>query len=163
MSADFTILSLDLGSNFGWAIGKNGVITASGEVPLTRSQDSHPGMRWMRFQEFLYKHRDVNEIIFENVKGSRSHVASMVYGKLKGDVETFVLANGIRLSCLTPGEIKSDFTGNGNAKKEIMCEVAMNLGWKHGMRGTRDFNDECDAIALMWVIYSRRGITPRFI
>lgn len=158
--SDFTILSLDLGSNFGWAKATNGVITSSGEVCITRVQDTHPGQRWLRFQEWLYQHKDVNEILYEEVRNFRSGAASMCYGALRSQVQIFCIANGIRLSALRPGEIKADFTGNGNAKKEIMCEVAINLGWKHGVRGTRDFNDECDAIALMWVVYSRRGIQP---
>lgn len=162
MSGDFTILSLDLGSSFGWAIGKNGVIESSGEVALS-ARDSHPGTRWMRFQEWLYNHREVDEVLYEEVQGFRSNDASMCYGALRALLQVFCLANGIRLSALTPGQIKMDFTGNGNAKKEVMCEVAMNLGWKNGVRGTREFNNECDAIALMWVVYVRRGIQPSFL
>lgn len=163
MSGDFTILSLDLGSTFGWAIGKGaGSIASSGEVSLS-SPDCHPGTRWMRFQEWLYKHKGVNEILYEEVQNFRSGDASMCYGALRAMVQVFALANGIRLSALTPGQIKMDFTGNGNAKKEVMCEVALNLGWKNGVRGTRDFNNECDAIALLWVVYTRRGIEPSFL
>lgn len=158
---DFT-LSLDLGSTFGYAIGKDGVISDSGEVALS-AHDSHPGHRWLRFQEWLFQYRTAKEILYEQVQAFRSSEASMVYGALRSQVQVFSLVHGIRLSALSPGQIKSDFTGNGNAKKEIMCDVAMNLGWKNGKRGTRDLNNECDAIALYWVVCSRRGIQPSFL
>lgn len=161
---DFTSLAIDLGSTFGWAIGKNGVIQSSGEVALS-AKDSHPGHRWLRFQEWLHKMaaNKIDEILYEEVQAFRSSQASMVYGALRSHLQVFCLAYKIRLCSLTPGEIKGDFTGNGNAKKELMCEVAINLGWKKGVRGTRDLNNECDAIALMWVVYSRRGIQPSFL
>lgn len=166
--ADFTTLSLDLGSTFGFAVGVNGVIVKSGEVGLS-AKDSHPGRRWLKFQEWLYEYHTVNEILYEEVQNFRSGAASMCYGALRSHLEVFTLVSkgaegrGIRLCSLTPGQIKSDFTGNGNAKKEVMCDVAMNLGWKNGVRGTREFNNECDAIALLWCVYSRRGTQPSFL
>lgn len=159
--ADFTTLALDLGSTFGFAVGINGVIVKSGEVGLS-AKDSHPGRRWLKFQEWLYQYHTVNEILYEEVQAFRSSDASMCYGALRSHLQVFALVHGIRMGTLTPGQIKGDFTGNGNAKKEIMCEVAMNLGWQNGVRGTREFNNECDAIALLWCVYSRRGIQPRF-
>lgn len=159
---DFISLALDLGSTFGWVLGKNGIIERSGEVALS-AKDSHPGHRWLRFQEWLYDHRTVNEILYEEVQAFRSSQASMVYGALRSHLQVFALVHGIRMCCLTPGQIKGDFTGNGNAKKEMMCDVAMNLGWKHGVRDTRAFDNECDAIALYWVVSLRRGIKPSFL
>ncbi len=160
---DFTTLAIDLGSTFGYALGDSkGVIQKSGEVSLS-AKDSNPGRRWLRFTEWLYDYRNVNEILYEEVQGFRSNDASMVYGALRSHLQVFCLVHGIRMGSLTPGQIKSDFTGNGNAKKEMMCDVAINLGWKNGVRGTREFNNECDAVALYWVAYSRRGIQPSFI
>lgn len=159
--SDFISLSLDLGSTFGWAIGKNGVITKSGEVALT-SPSAHPGHRLLKWQEWLTNHKDVNEILFEDVPGFQSGAAAKVHGALLGLLQVFCLIHGIRMCCLKPQQIKMDFTGKKMAKKEEMCEVALNLGWKHGRRGTRDNNNECDAIALLWSIYKRRLIEPAF-
>lgn len=159
---DFVTLSLDLGSVFGYAIGKNGFIIDSGEVALN-TKHAHPGHRWCKFQEWLYQYKDVNEILFEDVPGFKSGDAAKNYGALRAVLDIFSLQHGIRMGALTPGQIKGDFTSNGNAKKELMCDVAMNLGWKNGVRGTRDKNNECDAIALLWVVYNRRGIQPAFI
>lgn len=86
----------------------------------------------------------------------------MVYGALRSQVQMFALVHGIRLCTMTPGQIKGDFTSNGAAKKEVICEVAMNLGWKNGTRDTREKHNEADAIALYWCIFLRRGIQPRF-
>ena len=158
---DLITLSLDIGSTFGWAYGTNGVIESSGEVALN-SKDAHPGHRWLRFEEWLSKYRHVSEILFEDVPGFKSSDAAKCHGALLGSLQKFCLIHGIRMCSLKPGSIKGDFTGNGNAKKEVLCDVAMNLGWKHGRRGTRDNNNECDAIALFWVIHVRRMIQPRF-
>lgn len=158
---DFTILSLDLGSTLGFAIGKNGVIVDSGEVTLSGA-GTHPGHRWIRFQNWLAKFTDVNAILYEEVQAFRGSQAAMVYGALRAQVQIFSLAHRIPMSTMTPGDIKGDFTGNGNAPKELVCNVAMNLGWKKGVRDTRNLNNEADAIALLWCVYVKREISPVF-
>lgn len=170
---DLTSLSLDLGSTIGWALGKNGVVLDSGEVALREKYNSHPGRRLLRFHEWLYETcitmregepvKRVQEILFEEVTMFfKGNSAAIMYGRMVGQLEVFSLTHGIPLRSLSVGTIKKDFTGNGNAKKEIMCEVAMNLGWKNGTRGTRDNDNECDAVALLWVVYVRRGLKPAF-
>lgn len=160
---DFVTLAIDLGSTFGFAIGRSGVIMSSGEVTLSAGAGhTHPGHRWLRFQKWLAPYNDVNEILYEEVQAFRSSQASMVYGALRAQLQIFALAHGIRMCTLTPGQIKTDFTGNGNAPKELVCNVAMNLGWKRGNRDTRNLNNEADAIALLWCVYTRRGIEPKF-
>lgn len=158
---DFTSLALDLGSTFGWAIGTNGVIKASGEVSLS-AKDSHPGHRWIKWQEWLYQHRTVNEILFEDVSGFKGFEAAKIYGAQLGVLQIFCLQHGIRMCSLSPQQVKKDFTSKGNANKFQMCDVALNLGWRHGERETDRLHNECDAIALMWVIYTRRLIAPSF-
>ena len=65
---DYTILSIDLGSTLGYAVGKGGVIVESGEVTLSPGPNkTHPGHRWMKFQQWLFNYKDVDEIVFENV------------------------------------------------------------------------------------------------
>jgi Holliday junction resolvasome RuvABC endonuclease subunit len=86
-----------------------------------------------------------------------------VYGALLSQLELFSLGHGIRMCSLTPGQIKKDFTGMGNSKKDVICDVAIRLGWKNGVLGTMNLHNEADAIALYWVICSRRGIQPSFL
>lgn len=162
---DFKTLALDIGSTFGYCVGINGVIQESGEVTLSAggAGKTHPGHRWLRFQQWLGNYRDVNEVLFEDVRFVTSTQQMLVYGALRGQLDIFTLAHGIRMSSLTPSQIKKDFTGHGNAKKDVLCDVAMRLGWKHGVPGTMNCHNEADAIALYWVVCSRRGVQPRFL
>jgi Holliday junction resolvasome RuvABC endonuclease subunit len=163
MTNDLITLSLDLGSTLGWVLGNNGIVQSSGEVALFDKKGTHPGKRLLRFQEWLYEHRHVHEILFEEVTMFfKGNAAAIMYGRMLGQLEVFSLMHNIPLRSLPVGTIKKDFTGNGSAKKELMCDVAINLGWKNGTRGTRNNDNECDAIALYWVVCLRRGIKPSF-
>lgn len=159
---DFTTLALDLGSTTGWCLAKNGVIIDSGEVTLSSGKDTHAAHRLLRFQNWLFQHKDVNEILFEDVSFITSIMQIKLYAKLLGVLEIFALAQHIRMASLTPSQIKKDFTGMGNSKKDVICEVAQNLGWKNGQPGTLVNNNEADAIALFWCVSSRRGVQPSF-
>lgn len=161
---DFITLSIDLGSTFGYCVGKNGVIVDSGEVTLSAGAagKTHPGHRWLRFQKWLGSYAHVNEILYEDVQFVTSPQQMKVYGALLGQLETFSLTHGIRMRSLTPGTIKKDFTGMGNAKKDVLCDVAIRLGWKNGVPGTMNNHNEADAIALYWVICTRSDIEPSF-
>lgn len=162
--SDFTVLSVDLGSTIGYAIGKSGVIIDSGEVTLSPgASKTHPGHRWLKFQQWLAKYNSVNEILFEAVPRFESAGAAKVYGALLGVLQIFSLAHGIRMASLGPSTVKKDFTGIGNCDKSVMCEIAHRLGWKHGTLGTFNCHNEADAIALLWCVYVRRGIEPRFL
>lgn len=161
---DFKTLSIDIGSTFGYCVGINGVIMDSGEVTLNSGAagKTHPGHRWLRFQKWLGQHTDVNEILFEDVQFVTSPQQMKVYGGLLAILQVFCLAHGIRMCSLTPGQIKKDFTGRGDAKKGVLCDVAIRLGWKHGVEGTENLHNEADAIALYWVVSVRRGVEPSF-
>lgn len=159
---DFTTLSIDLGSTIGYCLAKNGVIIESGEVTLS-AKESHPGHRWLRFQKWLYQYKDVNEILFEDVPRFMSNGAARVYCGLLAVLQIFSLGCGIRMASLKPSQIKKDFTGSGSSDKLEMCDVAMRLGWKNGVPGTQNCNNECDAIALFWVVSTRRGVQPSFL
>lgn len=159
------VLSLDLASTFGWALGntdgKKGFITHSGEIELA-SKDLHPGHRFLKFTEFLSKFRGVKEILYEDVPRFESAGAARVYCGLLAHLQVFCLTQGIRLSNMKPGTIKKHFTGSGNANKKMMCEVAHKIGWGGGHPGTEIAHNECDAIALMWVVFTIRGLDPEF-
>lgn len=163
--ATVQVLSLDLASTFGWALGNHdgnkGTITHSGEISLIH-KDAHPGNRFLKFNEFLTKFRGVKEILYEDVPRFESAAAARVYCGLLAHLQVFALVQGIRLTNMKPGSIKKHFTGHGNAKKETMCEVAHKLGWGGGHAGTDMAHNECDAIALMWVVFTIRGWDPKF-
>lgn len=162
------ILSLDLASTFGWALGhsdgKQGTITHSGEISLI-AKDAHPGTRFLRFNEFLNKFRGVKEILYEDVMfhGQNGHNAARVYCGLLAQLQIFALVQGIRLSNMAPSSIKKHFAGSGKADKKMMCEVAHKLGWRGGHEGTDMHHNEADALALMWVVFTIRGLDPKFV
>lgn len=158
---DRVTLAIDIGTTFGWALGKNGIITHSGSITLP-PPEPHPGHRFIKFHEFLMEFKNVNEIYYERVPGFKSGDAAKMYGAQQALIQMHCLVHGIRMRSMRPGDIKRLFTGNGNAPKEMMCEIAHKLGWQGGHAGTRLDHDECDAIALMWIIYKELGYEPRF-
>lgn len=163
---DYTILSLDLASVTGYAVGRNGIVIDSGEVPLKPPGQTHPGHRFMKFQRFIHALHDrhkFNEVVYEKAVRFESAPAWLVYGGLLAQLHMFTLGFELLSRNLNVQTIKKEFTGSGRAKKEQMCEVAINLGWRNGARGTAINNNECDAIALLWCIYKRRAVEPRFL
>jgi Holliday junction resolvasome RuvABC endonuclease subunit len=159
MAREHTMLSLDLGSTLGWAFVKADEIRKSGTIQLTR-KDSHPGDRFRRFEEWLFNWRGVKEICYEDVLRFASAGAAKSYCGYLSILQVFCLNHGIRLLCIKPTAVKKGFAGKGNADKKEMCEVAHKLGWRNGYKGTDIDHDECDAIAVAWVILSRKGLSP---
>src|SRR5262249_1314198 len=139
-------------------------IIESGEVTLSPGVNkTHPGHRWMKFQKWLFKYTHVDEILYEDVPRFESAGAAKVYCGLLAVLQMFALCHSKRLSFLKANQVKKDFTGHGNCKKDLVCEVAHKLGWKNGSEGTINNHNEADAIALSWVIHVRRGIEPKFM
>lgn len=161
MARDYTVLSLDLGSTVGWAFVKNATILHSGIVPLSR-KDAHPGDRFLRFHNWLLqmKANKVNEIFYESVPRFESAAAAHVYCGLLAVLQMFCLMHGLRMTNIKAKSVKKEFAGNGNADKFEMCRVAHRMGWKNGHAETDIDHDECDAIAIAWVILTRRNAEP---
>ena len=161
---DHTVLSLDLGGSLGWCFVKNGTILHYGEVSLSRT-DEHPGLRYIRFNNWLQKFKGVSEIFYERVEWlQKSRDAAHRYGGYVAVLQMFCLAYGIRCCSIPTSKVKSEFCGDepGKRNKELMCKVAHKLGWKGGERGTDLQNNACDAIAIAWCLLKRHDIEPRF-
>lgn len=162
MKGDHTVLTLDLGSEFGWAFVKNAKLLHSGEVSLLQGSQVHPGQRYAKFQQFLERFRKVDEVVIEEIPFFETVKAAKVYNGLRTLTELFSYQYGPRFRYINVSSIKLEFTGKGNADKLRMCEVAHKLGWKKGQRGT-DFNhNEADAVAIAYVAMKRRGCTLVF-
>lgn len=158
--ASYTVLALDLGTNTGWCLVKDGVIKFSGCLSLPASE-SHPGHRFLKFSNWLQQFRGVNEVFYEDVPRFESAKAARVYCGLLCIVQMFCLTQGLRMTNIKSNTVKKDFTGNGNADKRKMCEVAHKIGWKGGHKETDIGHDEADAIACAFVILQRRGVDVR--
>lgn len=153
----YTVLSLDLGSTIGWAICQGAKIGYSGTKCFS-AKDSHPGHRFLHFQNWLYDFSGVNEIIYEDVPRFESAGAAKVYCGFLAVLQIFCLANRVRLTGIKSNSVKKEFTGKGNAKKIEMCARCHLIGWKNGKEGTELDHDEADAIAALMVVMSRREV-----
>jgi len=157
---DYTTLSLDLGSSFGWALAHNGKIVESGIVNLY-SKDTHPGTRFTRFHNWLAtKGKGVKHIVYEKISRFESADSAKVHCGLLALTQMYCLNAGKRMTALHVNTVKKEFTGNGHAKKEEICRTAHRLGWKGGHLDTDVDHDEADAIAIMWVHLTRNELNP---
>lgn len=155
------VLALDIGTTMGWAIAKDGIIEAS-SIKSFFIASGHPGAKFAKFNNWLVKFRNVDEIFYEDVPRFMSRDAGRVHNGFLAFLQAFAHGNNIRLTKLLNSSVKKEFTGDGRAKKERMCECAHNLGWTGGKKGTELCHDEADAIAVYYAIMKRRGVEVTF-
>lgn len=155
------VLALDIGTTMGWAIARDGVIEAS-SVKSFFIANAHPGAKFSKFNNWLVKFRNVDEIFYEDVPRFMSRDAGRVHNGFLAFLQAFADGNRIRLTKLLNSSVKKEFTGSGRATKERMCECAHNLGWAGGKKGTDVCHDEADAIAVYYAIMKRRGYEVTF-
>ena len=142
-------LALDLGTNTGWAICRDGV-TASGTASFKVGRYEGGGMRYMRFQRWLDEMaRDgLDSIYFEEVRRHAGTDAAHVYGGLLATLTAWCEHHGIPYQGIPVGTIKKHATGKGNANKEAMIAAAV-------ARGFAPVDDnEADALALLHLVES---------
>lgn len=160
------VLSLDLATSCGWAIGDETHMVQSGVVDLSYNKShGHPGDRLQKFYDFLC---DLHEkfhfqyIVYEQIKMGfhKGQAANSLYFELQGILKLF--ARQIRVTPLSRHAmtIKSRFTGSGKAKKEDIAAEAINRGWEGAKRthsGELLNHDEADAIALLCIFSEELG------
>ena len=154
-------LGLDLGLETGWALSKANRIIGSGVRDFRIRGNEGKGHRGIKFYNFLLKFGQVDEIYvekiafggnFKNKKGvwvAPSSDGRELYHGLLMLVNMYADGFGIKVEEVHPGTLKKAFTGSGTAKKEDMCRMAHQLGWRGGESGTGLFHDEADALALL--------------
>lgn len=159
---NYTILGLDLGNTLGWSLCKGGVIVQSGVVNL-KPKDSADGTQFIIFQDdILSKFTKVDEICYEKVTFASTLAQAGVYMGLLAHLKAHCIRHRIKYYGFPNQTLKLQFAGTGNANKHQMCARAHELGWKHGELGTDLDNDECDAIASIFVRLSMIGKDCRF-
>jgi len=124
------ILALDLGTQTGFALSANNIIT-SGSVSFARyagcksKPADHIGASILFFHRWL-RGRITDDkpttIAFEAVYRWSSSSAARAYGAFRGVM--LLNAAAVDLPCYgySPTQIKKFYTGNGNAKKESMIK-----------------------------------------
>lgn len=140
MGANPTILALDLGTQAGWSVYRDGVIT-SGTVNLDINKTLSG--RYVNLDILLEKHGDVDYIYYEYVRRHTATMAAHVYGGFQAVLFMFAGRHSLPCRRLEIGTIKKNWTGNGSAKKHQMISEAESRGF------TPKDDNEADALAVL--------------
>lgn len=149
------VLALDLATVTGFALIANGVITSGSQdftrKPPTKSRlPEHVGASFSKFDNWLAERiRDDKPhiVIFEEVFRWSSSSAAHCFGGYRGIMMKQLARQGMHCYGYSPSQIKKSWTGNGNAKKELMMETTL---MRFPDLDLTDSN-EADAIALMFL------------
>lgn len=148
------ILSLDLGTQTGWALsGSNGHIT-SGSESFKPHRFEGGGMRYLRFRRWLTEVKQsvdgIDVVVFEEVRRHLGVDAAHAYGGFLATLTSWCEHHQIPYQGVPVGTIKKHATGKGNASKAEMMAAAVAQGYR-----PQDDN-EADALALLdWALAQR--------
>lgn len=141
------ILSIDLGTTTGWALGMRDGALHGGSQSFAPRRNDGPGQRWLKFAAWLGERGrqagEIHAVYYELVLRHTAVQAAHVYGGFEAHLQAWADRNRIRLVGVPVPVIKKFWTGRGNAKKEeMMAEAA-----RRGFRVADD--NACDAMALL--------------
>ena len=140
-----SLLALDLGTNTGFCIGHSVGANISGTANFKPSRYDGGGMRFVKFRKWLNELKaayPIERVVFEEVRRHAGTDAAHVYGGLLATLTAWCEENEIPYESLGVGTIKREWTGKGNASKEMMIAEAIKRGY-----APLDDN-EADAIAI---------------
>lgn len=143
------ILALDLMSALGWACRSNDGAVLYGTETFVTPQMASPGMRWLRFRNWLKRMREEIEpdfVFFEEVQGfppKNCGRDSKIYYGFESTLLAVCAAAGLDHQGVSPGKIKKFAAGNGNASKEAVIIAIKALGY------LPSDSNQADAIALL--------------
>lgn len=137
-----TLLALDLGTDCGFAMLKNGKYI-SGKLQIDKRKF---GRRFLEFRNWLLKmitNHKVEHVYFERVYAHLGTEAAHTYGGFMYTLAAVCLERGVKCTGLPVQTIKKFMTGKGNATKDEMILAARLRGF------APKSDDEADAIAIM--------------
>lgn len=141
-----TLLTLDLGTQTGWALLSQGTVL-SGTESFHNDRFSGGGMRFLRFQRWLNTigtlRPPVKEVYFEEVRRHLGTDAAHVYGGLLAILTSWCEERHIPYQGIPVGTLKKYIAGTGNASKADVMEGVRKRG-----HVPQDDN-EADALALL--------------
>lgn len=146
-----TILSIDLGTQMGWACWNNNIIV-SGSISFKNDRFSGGGMRYLRFKKWLNELQStdpITEVYFEEVRRHIGTDAAHAYGGFLATLTSWCEENKIPYQGIPVGTIKKHATNKGNANKQAMIDAVKAKGYN-----PIDDN-EADAIALLHCILNK--------
>lgn len=149
---NLNILTIDIGTTTGWALGLRDGSLHSGSQSFAPRRNDGPGQRWLKFAAWLGERArqagEIHAVYYELVMahGPRDNpnvLAAHAYGGFEAHLQAWADRNRIRLVGVAVATIKKSATGKGNAKKEAVM-AAMRA------RGHRVIDDNhADALALL--------------
>jgi Holliday junction resolvasome RuvABC endonuclease subunit len=151
-----TILTLDLGTQTGWALRSSDTLITSGTVAFRHDRYQGGGMRFLRFKHWLDRMlvtvTRIEAIYFEEVRRHLGVDAAHAYGGFLAHLSAWCEQHEIAYEGVPVGTIKRHVTGKGNAGKAKVIQAVR-------QRGHHPADDnEADALALLhWVIDTRLG------
>lgn len=143
------ILALDLGTHTGYAVMPHGGPIASGAIDLSPRRFEGGGMRYLRFRRWLDEMNTaigpLVQIVFEEVRHHTGVDAAHVYGGLLATMAAWAEEKEIPFEPVPVGTWKKALTGKGNASKDDVMGVVIDLGFP-----VKTF-DEADAVGIaLW-------------
>ena len=151
-----SILTLDLGSNTGWALRQpDGTIT-SGTVGFRPGRFEGGGMAFVRFKgwldELFGNSERLDMVFFEEVRRHLGATAAHVYGGFLAHLTAWCEQHEIPYQGVPVGTIKKHATGKGNAGKAVMIAAMRARGYDPGD------DNEADALAILhWALDQEVG------
>jgi Holliday junction resolvasome RuvABC endonuclease subunit len=128
------ILALDLGTKTGWALSRDGAITAgtwvlASPVEIKRARKHRLDrtcdprfLRLFRHVEAVVEQVALDWIVFEDVEFSKGRMQAHLWASWRAVVWAQGLF-GRKIDCLATGKLKSFATGNGGADKDQMARA----------------------------------------
>lgn len=150
------ILSLDLGTNLGWAkyCHVNGVTAGTMVLASDKNLRHAKALRMdrrldIRIQalSLWLEAQPVDFLVWEDVRFASSQAQAHLWASLRGVLWSFAARRGILTDCLDTGKLKKWTTGSGAADKPAM-EAAVRRRWPELVEPGYDDNTY-DALALL--------------
>ena len=148
MNTHKAILSIDLGTQTGWALQNEAGLITSGTLSLRSNRFEGGGMRYLRFKhwldEILAVTKQINYIYFEEVNRHVGTAAAHAYGGFLAQLTSWCESEFIPYRGVPVQTIKKFVTNKGNANKLEVIKATKALG-----HNPQDDN-EADALALLY-------------
>ena len=156
-----TILTLDLGTQTGWALKNQYGNIISGTVSFKSGRFEGGGMRYLRFEKWLSETLEatssIDEVYFEEVRRHLGVDAAHAYGGFMASLTSWCEHHEIPYQGVPVGTIKKALTGKGNASKAMVIKAVQKLGFQPAD------DNEADALALLHFVLKSQSINKEGI
>lgn len=149
------ILTIDPGTNGGWACRRNGKFH-SGIFKLSVNRGDSPGLRYIQFNDWLtmvFEFVDPDLVVYELPFMRGGHATMFLHGLITRIHEKCTKEN-VEYESVNPMTLKKEITGSGAANKEMMVKTINKL-WKHTVLHEAYNDNEADALGMLTLAIRR--------